>query len=60
MGFDSGNPPVAAKQVSNEPKAENEALDVAGSGLAVAVTWWRLNDQTASPPLLNEAAWGID
>jgi hypothetical protein len=33
---------VAAKQVSNETEAEEEAIDIAGSRLVVAVTRWRL------------------
>jgi hypothetical protein len=33
---------VAAKQVSNETEAEEEALDIAGSWLVVAVTRCRL------------------
>jgi hypothetical protein len=33
---------VAAKQVSEETEAEQEAVDVAGSRLATAVTQWRL------------------
>jgi hypothetical protein len=33
---------VAAKPVSDETEAEQEALDIAGSRLVVAVTRWRL------------------
>jgi hypothetical protein len=32
---------VAAKQVSKETEAEQEAVDIAGSLLVVAVTRWR-------------------
>jgi hypothetical protein len=32
---------VAAKQVSNETEAEQEAADIAGSRLVIAVTRWR-------------------
>lgn len=32
---------VAAKQVSKETEAEQEAIDIAGSLLVVAVTRWR-------------------
>jgi hypothetical protein len=34
---------VAAKQVSEETGAEEEAVDIAGSRLVVAVTRWRSN-----------------
>lgn len=32
---------VAAKQISKETEAEQEAVDIAGSVLVVAVTRWR-------------------
>ena len=32
---------VAAKQVSKETEAEEEAVDIAGSRLVLAVTRWR-------------------
>jgi hypothetical protein len=32
---------VAAKQVSDETEAEQEAVDIAGSRLVLAVTRWR-------------------
>ena len=34
---------VAAKQVSEETEAEQEAVDIAGSRLVLAVTRWRSN-----------------
>jgi hypothetical protein len=35
---------VASKQISHETEAEEEALDLAGSRLVVAVTRWRLKN----------------
>jgi hypothetical protein len=38
---------VAAKQSSHETEAEEEALDIAGSRLVVAVTRWRLKNTSS-------------
>jgi hypothetical protein len=45
---------IAAKQISGEAEAEQEAVDLAGSRLVLAVAQWRLRKVTDP-----EGAWGF-